>query len=255
MDKQVRIIFVYVFAVFLSLNFASAVFGYDDSFMGVYKQGTDIQLYQICSNCTFINITSVIGPDGTKLVGNSPMTKDGSIFNYTLSKNLTKQVGTYTVSGIGDPNGANDIWTYKFEVTYSGFKIQDGQGFIYISLFLLLIFFFVVTLYTIARLPKSNDKDHEERILSINKLKYLRPVGWVFLYLLVVMIFYLASNIAFAYLPEQLLARTFFLIFRLLFMFAPLIFILWLIKLFVMIIEDRKLKKMLERGIFPSYRM
>lgn len=83
---------------------------------GTYKQGQSIRLEQTCADCSSINITSIINPDGDQIVGNVEMTKDGSVFNYSLNGSLTYLIGTYRISGIGDPSGTDEIWTYPFEV-------------------------------------------------------------------------------------------------------------------------------------------
>jgi len=93
---------------------------------GVYKQGENITLYQICSNCTYNNIT-VISPNATVLVSNKQMTLDTDPyrFYYNLSENKTWELGQYKVHGIGDDGGTATFWTYTFEVTKSGYASED----------------------------------------------------------------------------------------------------------------------------------
>ena len=245
MKKSYILLFMVLFTILL-------IGGVVGASPGIYVQGEDINLLQTCANCNSVNITSVTSPNGTQLIGSVPMTKDGSVYNFTLLGGNVTTFGTYRVNGIGDPDGTNEIWVYSFEVTYSGFELKEGQSFLYVSLFVILIFFFILILFAINQLPRSNQKDEEGRILSITYLKYLRPVGWMFEYFLVIAMLYLSSNLAFAYLNEQLFAKILFMLFRILFMFAPVVVIVWMIWIFVQMFHDKQMQKLLNRGFFPQ---
>lgn len=103
-----KIILLLIFGIFL-IGLASASFGN-------YKQGQEVNLLQTCADCSFNNITSILAPDGTQLVGSSQMTKTGNVYNYTLAGGLTTQIGEYTVNGFGDPGGTNEVWMYHFNI-------------------------------------------------------------------------------------------------------------------------------------------
>ena len=91
------------------------------------------------SNC---NITSVVNPNHVTILGNAPMTKIGSDFNYTLDQYNTSILGTYTVRTVCY-DGYNVIpGGYTFEVTTTG-KYDDLS--FWISL-IIVIFALVVLL-------------------------------------------------------------------------------------------------------------
>ena len=215
------------------------------------KQGDTINLTQVCTDCTYVKLTKIMFPNQTyAFIGDETMTKVGIEFYYQFEN--TDTIGEYFYTSYGDLSGTDTAQTCSFEVTYSGFQLQEGQGIIYIPLFLVLIFFFVIIIFAINQLPSSNQKDEEGRILSITYLKYLRPVGWMFEYMLVVAMLYLSSNLAFAYLNEQLFAKILFLLFRLSFMFAPVFVIVWMIWIFVKMFHDKQFQQILNRGFFPQ---
>ena len=148
---------ILIFAVFLiSLISASP---------GIYKQEQDINLLQTCADCTYINISKITAPNGTILVSEVRMTKDGSSFNYTLDSSLTKDLGNYHISGIGNPGGTDEVWTYSFFVNYRGDTISSAQAMLYIGFIVVIILIFIFTLAGINKLPKGNDKDEFGRIL------------------------------------------------------------------------------------------
>lgn len=86
--------------------------------LGTFKQYSCVQLIQTCSTCTFVNITGVTGPNSVILLHQVKMTKTGTFYNYTFCD--TDTLGTYRVSGFGNLDGANEIWTYLFTITPSG---------------------------------------------------------------------------------------------------------------------------------------
>jgi hypothetical protein len=71
-------------------------------------------------------------------------------------------------------------------------------------------------------------------------------------YFLFIAITFIASNIAFAFLEEELLAQTLFVIYRISFGIAPLVIIVWMVWIFVSMFHDKQFQKMLNRGIFPQ---
>ena len=237
-------IILFIFAVmFISLISASP---------GTYKQGQEINLLQTCADCTSINISKITAPNGTILISNVEMTKDESSFNYTLNSSYTTALGTYTVNGIGNPEGTDEVWTYNFYVNYRGDTITSAQAMLYIGFIIVIVLVFILTLGGINKLPQGNDKDEFGRILSINKLKYLRPVLWFFEWMLFIALLFLTSNLAFAYLNEQLFAEILFVLFRIAFGVTPLIVIVWVIWIFVEMFHDKEFQKMLNRGFFPQ---
>lgn len=110
------------------------------------KQGQAIQLTAVCDNCTYVNLTKVVYPNGSfALLGSYSMTKNDTNFNY--SWNNTNTLGTYTYSTCGDLNGVvtcGDTLDRSFEVTPSG---QSGTANI---VFILLIIAIAYTLNLIG---------------------------------------------------------------------------------------------------------
>ena len=112
---------ILIFFVFLFLiSFISA------TDLGTFKQGEDIELYQMCSNCSYVNLTSVKYPNSTVQIINEVMTKNNN--DYTYSFNETKQVGSYQYNVCGDKNGVYRCEVLSFYITPSGFSIGSGES-------------------------------------------------------------------------------------------------------------------------------
>jgi len=180
------------------------------------------------------------------------MTQKQSLFNYTLSGAFTTQIGKYVVTGFCIGGSVYSPWSYTFEVSSTGYDISEAKSVLYASLFFVFIFLMVSLVFVINQLPSSNTKDEEGKILSISYLKYLRPALWFVEWMLFIAILYLSSNIAFAYLQEQLFAKTLFVLFRVAFSVTPVIVIVWMMWMFVKMFHDRQLQKIINRGIFPQ---
>ena len=88
--------------------------------LGVFKQYSPIELLQICSNCTYNNVTSVLYPNSTKVTEDLNMTQIGTRYNYTLAGDYISVPGTYIVNGVGDLDGVPTVWSYTFEVNPTG---------------------------------------------------------------------------------------------------------------------------------------
>lgn len=235
---------LFVFAIFLvSLISASP---------GTYKQNQDIELLQTCADCTTINITKITAPNGTIIVSHVSMTQNGSAFNYTLDSTYTSAFGTYHINGIGNPDGDQEVWTYSFYVNYRGDTVSSAQALLYIGFMVIILFVFVAILFVINKLPRKNEQDEEGRILSITRLKYFRPVLWFTEWMLFVAILFLTSNLAFAYLNEQMFAKILFAFFTISMGLTPLIVIGWIIWIFVQMFHDKQFQAMLNRGFFPQ---
>lgn len=107
------------------------------------KAGTCIDLPQVCSSCTYVNISSIKYPNSSITILNQAMTKNEVNYNYTIC-NVT-DLGTYVVTTCGDIDGTFECAVYDFEVTTDGTKPTDSQGTMFIGILasiLVLSFFF-----------------------------------------------------------------------------------------------------------------
>lgn len=236
------------------ITFSTLVSAAEDVNIGFVKQGEEIELVQVCDNCTYVNLTKIIDPyKNVLLLGEYEMTKNGSNYNYTFDN--TTFVGSYYYTTCGDADGDNVCQTVRFDVTSTGQALTTEKSIIYIVFFGVLLFLFILTLYGINKLPGSNSRDPEGTIVAISNLKYLRSALWFVAWMLIVSMVFLISNLGFAYLGEELFANFFFNIFYIMLAITPLIVTAWFIWIFVQIIQDKKIKRLWERGIFKGYEL
>lgn len=178
-----KILFI-LFMLFI-VSFVSA-----ESF--VFEKGECARLKQTCANCTSINITSVDFPNSTQAIDFSPMTKNGTEYNFTFCS--TYDSGTYIVSGIGDVDGVPTIFAYDFNVTPSGKILQNGEVTVYIIFLIIMFFLFILCLYASIKLPYENEKEMTREgpaVTRIVKTKYAKLMFiWIsyglFLYMITI---------------------------------------------------------------------
>lgn len=106
--------------------------------LGEYEQGEPVVLRQVC-DCSYVNVSSVYAPNGSLMLGQTAMSQDGKEF--TLTFNDTGLIGSYVVSGYGDPNSITDVWTYDFEVVRKdafGLDMDSNVGIIMFIVFMII---------------------------------------------------------------------------------------------------------------------
>ena len=240
-----KIKFFYLFLIVtLLISSASAL----DS-LGNFKVDETVRIAQVCSDATYINISSITYPNSTTAVSNVEMVSAGSgEFYYDF--NLTSVKGRYDVRGISD--GCEETFATYFEVTYLGKELGQAEATMYLGFLALLVLVFFLNFFGMRFLPARNTRDEEGRILSISYLKYFRDVLMMTGYFLFIAIMFIASNLAFAFLEEEMFANVLFTIYKASFGLAPLVVTVWMIWIFVSMFHDVQFQKMLNRGMFPG---
>lgn len=219
----------------------------------VTATATNQKLYNVtasCKNfdCTKINIT-ILAPNSSTVKFNQSMTNAGAYAYYQFTPN---QVGEYTFY-VFDNQQNYSSGTFKSSST--GTELTTANSVIYAGLFALIFFIFFIMIFFINKLPDRNTTDEEGRLVSITWLKYLRAPLWFVVYFLFIAIIFISSNLAFAYLGEQLFAKVLFSIYRILMGLAVPIVVIWIVWIFVSMFHDKQFQKMINKGIFPKGRL
>ncbi len=92
--------------------------------LGTFKQGETVRISQVCSDASYITLSSITFPNSTIAISNINMTSSGSgEFYYNFAN--TTDLGRYDVRGISD--GCEETFVTYFEVTPSGQVFGTGQ--------------------------------------------------------------------------------------------------------------------------------
>jgi hypothetical protein len=224
------------------------------------KQNSDFKLHLHVSNIStglWINNSLIncrlhlYNATGQHTYESGTLTKDANWYDFEVY--ITS--GNFTSLGLH----AFYIWCYSadfggeakgvFEVTPTGEELTTGKSILNLGFLALLILLFIADAIFFGSMETENKRNEEGIIVDINNLKYLKGVLFAFGYALLIAIFFIASNLALGYLSAQLFGKVLFVIYRILFLLALPVVVLWLIWLFVSIFQDRETKNLIERGV------
>jgi hypothetical protein len=100
--------------------------GGTNSFLGTFTQNEQIDLYQFCDDCSYVNFTSMQYPNGTRENFNLYTTKTNQNFNYSfLNSSL---IGCYSYTVCGDKGGTYTCEMIDLMITSNGESFGSTQG-------------------------------------------------------------------------------------------------------------------------------
>ncbi|MFA6201192.1 MAG: hypothetical protein WC679_12390 [Bacteroidales bacterium] len=225
----------------------------------VYNFSDESILTNITTNCTYNllntsghNVWRVASPNISFGVPSSSSACQ-NCFNVIINKQNFTLIGYYSYqircqSRLGQGGFING----NYIVQGVGLELTDGRSLLYFLEVGSLFLFFILILYFMGKLPDGETRDGEGNLISINNLKYFKSVLLFTDWMILIGIFYLLSNLAFAYLGERLVAQTMFMIYSICFRLTLPIVIVWFIWIFVQIAQDKKMKRLIQKGIFPA---
>lgn len=232
-----------------------------DNPQNILKQNQDYQvnffLYNTSNGKTLDNSTVncslfIAGDNGEVLYQDDVDYFEDGHWGKNVSGTVFSNLGFYGY-GIScqDTDGGGAI-SNLFQVTYTGKDLSTSQSILYGFFLTLLVLIFISCFVGMNFLPAKNEIDEEGRILSITYLKYFRNVLAMAAYFLFIGINYITSSLAYAFLGDELVADTLFMIFQVSFGLAPIVVIVWLVWIIVSMFHDKQFQKLLNRGMFPG---
>lgn len=120
-----------ILLVLIGLTLVSSVMALDS--LGTYTQNECLNISQMCSSCSYVEISSVTTNRDSGLISNVDMDYYGSgEWRYEFCD--TSYIGRYDVKGQGDINGIDENFAVYFEVTPNGLGQNLGFYIIWILL-------------------------------------------------------------------------------------------------------------------------
>ncbi len=207
-----------------------------------------------CTNSTYSNISYVkYVLDSVYLIDTeTAMVKQGNFYNHTIAAEKINQTGTLEYGYHCDLNGDDTSAGNTVFVSLMGEELTEGQGLLYIVIFISLIIILAGTIYFASIIPFKNGRSDEDgRILTINDFKYVKIVLWVFAYLEMLFIVLILKNLTGYLLIEG--THSFFnvLFWFMLVALAPFFPVLIYFTV-VLWISDKNLQRKITRGL-PVY--
>lgn len=142
---EIKKFLFFLFFLSILVSFTSATI----ETLGTFQENECVELSQICANCTYNNISSVTYPNSTNAISNVVMVKDNTYYDYTFC--LANISGEYIVTGYGDPDNSQTIWTYNFFITPNGEASSTATTFAYVGSTFLLLILLILSIYGIFK--------------------------------------------------------------------------------------------------------
>jgi cbb3-type cytochrome oxidase subunit 3 len=211
------------------------------------KLDSCVNLLQTISNATMCNVT-LFYPNQTIGLNNVQMTKVGDIYNYSFCSNLV--AGTYIYITQCNTNGNLDNpIPVDYIVNGYGSDVSTSQILGYGIVLLIISLIFIGTIYGAFKIPFKNNRDEEGTVISINDLKYLKIVLWVFAYLELLFMVSIARNMALGFLLSDGIYAFMNILYTIMLIALLPFFPLLIFFTIVLWLNDKKTQKALIRGI------
>lgn len=175
--KKIYLIFLVMFLAISLIGVVNA----QASYIGIFPKSSCIGLQQICSNCTYVNLTTVFFPNSSYTTIGEYMTKAGQDYSFQYCN--TSTLGTYRYNVCGDKDGTLTCETITFQITPNGLNPATPA----MEIFILLMFVFIclaLLVYLVLNIVK---------LIMSTQTIYGTLVS-LCLYAGLVMLYYFASN-------------------------------------------------------------
>jgi len=161
-----KILLVVILLSLFLIPFVSPIETECSKFTDPVMKNDTFDLVQVCTTCTYVNLTSIELPNGTSIFYNEGMTKNDIHYSYPYNPEFE---GIYYYTVKGDKDGEVMAECFYFEVTNNGNAVPAGGT---INLFVIIFLIFVggmlsLLLYTIFHLIQW-DFDAKDLILNVS---------------------------------------------------------------------------------------
>lgn len=197
------------------------------------------------SNCSL----QLFNHTGTKVYNVPNLTSFGTGYNHFIARGNFTTNDDYYFTIYCENTIIGGFATGLYSINNVGSALLTQQSIIYATFFFLLIFFFCVNLIVITKMPLSNVKDPTGQIINVVTIKYITMVFVFIEWLFIVAILFISSNLAQAYLVEQLFANFLFMLWRISIPMTGIFIVLWLIWIIANVVSDKEIKNMVTRGL------
>lgn len=150
-----------------------------------------------CSATSICNI-SINYPNSSTLVSNGECTNlNNGYFNYTLDTTQTSTDGEYTARANCIDGIYNATSTFYYKVNNAGKDApSSGESILYFVLTLIMFGVCITMFYFILVIPYHNERDDDDNVIKIVKLKYIKVLLIALLYPVIIITLNLMTGLA-----------------------------------------------------------
>lgn len=189
--------------------------------------------------------------NGTALYTNNTPRIEGNEFYFLIPNTVYTRNGYYTrvIECNNTAAGIGGYYTSTFYANVLGERPDVAGVFLYFFLFIIMVMLTFGLIYGTMKLPTNNPRFDDGRVIKVEYLKYLRPFGFGLAYLSVWAIFFYFGNLTGELLPDGTLGKFLFTLSNIMIWALIPIVIIIILKLIDDIMNDLKIKRLIERGI------
>jgi len=202
-----------------------------------------------CSANALCNHT-LYAPNQTKLFNHSVTVNSNSFFDVDINGNNLSNEGEYLLKLFCFDQGIGDSIEKSFIVTNSGRVLSTAQGIVFVIILFISILLFLFVSVGALFIPSGNERDEENKVISISDLKYVKMVLFAFSYLLFMWIIFMLMELSSNFMIGDTASRIFTMVFYTLFYSIVPLFLGFIIFWIMLKFQDKKFNEMLQRGIF-----
>lgn len=246
MKKQIMLCMVFL----VLISFASAE---------TFSQSQESNFTKTCTNATGSTCNAAANCELTLkaprtngiILQNVSMTNNkNGLFNYTFTSDTLAALGDHDWdmfccegNNCGEGHGT-------FKVTKTGVELSQEKALVYMGMMGLLLFMFIAVCFAIPFLPSKNNKDESgEFFISVNNLKYLRPVAFAVAWGLLLAIVFVASNISYLYLETEMMGKLLFVFYQIMMWLTLPMVVVWFLLIISNFFRDKEMKELIDRGV------
>jgi hypothetical protein len=220
----------------------------------VYKLSENITIDRPCYNlflCDWCSIgttcsLTVTSPSNNIIIDNQPMLNQGSHFTYLMQN--VNELGTYKGDMNCIDNGVGGVNSFLFDITQSGTPNNITSTILNAVLFIIVSLLFVVSLIVTFSIPSDNKRDENGFITDINYMIWVKLLFGAITYILLWVLCWFGVSLSSNFLGIPELGSFFTSMLTVVKYGFFVILPLFAVAGFLIIIKNKKIEKMLERG-------
>ena len=190
--KVAKLFLILIFGIFL-IGFVNAACPPGDGYLGNKDIGECVRITQTCASCSFVNISSIVLTNSNvTLAQNVSMESAGNgewVYNFCD----TSTFGNYFIQGMGDLNSIGTSFKSCFDI---GQNMSIPESIIYTLFVFVMFFIFLTMVYFIIILPGENQKDENDVVIGVVRLKYIKILLIGVAYAVLIIILNLMNGLA-----------------------------------------------------------
>ncbi len=188
-------------------------------------------------------------PDRSILVLNKQMTRDETVYNYTLAKSQSSVLGIYENTVCCQNATSGDCNTFYYKITGSGRELRTSDSLVYFLVLLGSVGAFLLALYAAIMIPWRHPRSPAGYISAINYLKHFKLASALIAYLLLIWVFNIFITITNNFLFLDNSFNFFSMMYTILIIGLMPIVMGTVLIIVINLVYDRRIKRFLDRGI------